>query len=60
MKCISRWFTGNLNDFNINLFGQTVYHSVSPSSNVPFDPLRSEETRQFHVVPHFCYTSDIL
>ena len=36
-------FAKNLNEFNIYLFEQTVYYSVSPSSNVPFDPLRSEE-----------------
>ena len=56
---ISRLFTKNSNDFNIHLFGQTVYYSVSPSSNVPFESLRGEEPPQFHVVPHFRYISDI-
>ena len=49
----------NLNDFNIYLFGQTVYYSASLSLNVPCDPLRDEEPPQFYVVPHFCYISDI-
>ena len=44
----------------MHLFGETVYYSVSPSSNVPFDPLRSEEPLKFNVVLHFCYISDIL
>ena len=51
IKGIWRLFVKNLNDFNIQLFGQTVYYSVSPSSNVPFDPLGSEEPPQFHIVP---------
>ena len=38
-KSISRLFAENLNDFNIHLFGQTIYYSVSPSLNVPSDPL---------------------
>ena len=59
IKCIWRLFAKNLNDFNIQLFGQTVYYAVSPSSNMPFDPLGSEEPPQFHVVPHFRYISDI-
>ena len=42
-KCTSRLFAKNLSDFNINLFGQTVYCSVSSSSNVLFDHLRNEE-----------------
>ena len=37
VKCISRLFA-YLYDFNVYLFEQTVYFSVSPSSNVPFDP----------------------
>ena len=59
IKGIWRLFAKNLNDFNIQLFGQTVYYSVSPSSNAPFDPFESEEPPQFHVVPHFRYISDI-
>ena len=55
IKWISRLFAKNLNDFNIHLSGQTVYYSVSPFLNVPF----GEEPPQFHVVPHFCYISDI-
>ena len=43
-KCIWRLFAKNLNNFNIELFGQTVYYSVSPSSNVPFNPLESEDS----------------
>ena len=60
MKYISRLFAKNLDDFNMHLFGETVYYSVSPSSNVPFDPLRSEEPPKFNVVLQFCYISDIL
>ena len=60
MKYISRLFAKNLDDFNMHLFGETVYYSVNPSSNVPFDPLRSEEPPKFNVVLHFCYISDIL
>ena len=44
----------------MHLFSLTVNYSVSPSSNPPFDPLRSEEPHQFHVVPdfwHICYIS---
>ena len=52
-------FAKNLNDFNIQLFGQTVYYSVSPSSDFPFNSLGSEEPPPFDVVPHFCYISDI-
>ena len=59
IKYIWRLFTKNLNDFNIWLIRETVYYFVSPSSNMPFDPLGSEEPPQFHVVPHFCYISDI-
>ena len=59
IKYISRLFAKNLNDFNIHLFGQTVYYSVSPSSNAPFDPLGSEEPPHIHIVPQFCYIPDI-
>ena len=59
IKYISRLFAKNLNDFNIHLSEQTVYYLVSPSSNVPFYPLHSEEPPQFHVVPHSHYISDI-
>ena len=59
IKSIWRLFAKNLNDFNIQLFGQTVYYSISPSSNRPFDPLESEEPSQFYVVPHFRSISDI-
>ena len=34
VKCISSLFATNLNDFNIHLFGQTVWYSASPSLNV--------------------------
>ena len=37
VKCISRLFAQNLNDFNIHLFVQTVWQSASPSLNVQFD-----------------------
>ena len=60
IKSIRRLFAKNLNDFNIQLFGQVVYYSVSPSSNVPFDPLGSEEPPQINVGPHFRYISDII
>ena len=50
-------FAKNLNDFDIQLFGQTVHYSLSPSSNVPFDPLGCEEPTQLHVVPHFRHIS---
>ena len=30
MKYISRLFAKNLDDFNMHLFGETVYYSVSP------------------------------
>ena len=53
IKCASRLFAKNLNDFNIPLFRQTVYYFVSPSLSVSSDPFRSEEPPQFHVVPHF-------
>ena len=36
-KMYIKLFAKNLNDFNIHLFGQTVYYSVSPSLTVPFD-----------------------
>ena len=52
-------FAKKLNHFSIHLFGQTVLYSDSLSLNVPFDPLRSEEPPQFHLVPHFRYISDI-
>ena len=56
---LSRLFAKNLNDFDIHLFGQTVYYSVSPSSNALFDPLRSDESPHFYVMLHFRYISDI-
>ena len=34
VKCISSLFAKNLNDLNVQLFGQTVYCSASPSLNV--------------------------
>ena len=34
-------------------------YSVSPSSNVSFNPLRSQGRPQFDAVPHFRYISDI-
>ena len=40
-KCISSLFAKNLNDFNIHLFGRTVYYSASSSLNVKFDPSAS-------------------
>ena len=52
-------FAKNLNHFNIHLFEQTVYYSVSLSSNVPFNPVRSEEPPQFHVIPGFRYIFDV-
>ena len=57
---MSRLFVNNLNDFNIKLFGQTVYYAVIPSSNVPFDTLYSKQPTQLYVVSHFRYVSDIL
>ena len=57
---MSRLFANNLNDFNIQLFVQTVYYSVIPSSNVRFDTLGSKQPTQLHVVSHFRYISDIL
>ena len=70
IKCISRLFAKDLNDFNIHLFGKTVYYFASilllsialctnPSSNVPFGLLRSEKPLQFHVVLHLHCISDI-
>ena len=59
IKTIWRLFAKNLNDFNIQLFGQTIYYSASPFSNVPFDPFGSQEPPQFNVGPHFRYISDI-
>ena len=47
IKHISRLFAKNINDFNIYLFGQTVSYSVTPSSNVSFDPLCSEKPASF-------------
>ena len=47
IKYIWTFFAKNLNDFNIQLFGQNVYYYVSPSSNVPFDPLGSEKPPNF-------------
>ena len=51
--CTSRLFAKNSNDLNIYLFAQTVCYSISPFPNVSFDPLRSEEPYQLHVVTHF-------
>ena len=59
IKCRWRLFTKNLKDFNIQIFGQTVHYSASPSSNVSLNPLGSEEPPQFYVVPHFRYIYDI-
>ena len=47
IKYTSRFFAKNINDFNIYSFGQSVYYSVTLSSNVPFDPLRSEKPPSF-------------
>ena len=38
VKCMSRLFAKNLNDFYIYLFGQTVYCSASMSLNVLLYP----------------------
>ena len=59
IKCIWKLFAKNLNDLNIQLFGKTVYYSVSSSSNLPFDLLGSEEPPKFHAVPHFRYISNV-
>ena len=58
-KCIWRLLAKNLNDFNLQLIGQTVYYSVNLSLNVSFDPMRGEEPPKLHVVPHVRYISDI-
>ena len=58
IKCIKRLVAKNLDDFNIE-FGQPVYYSVNPSSNVSTDPSGSEEPPHFNVVPHSRYISDI-
>ena len=55
----SRLSAKNLNDFNIHFFGKTVHYSVSLPLNVPFDHMRTKESPQFQVVPHFRYISDI-